>query len=274
MVALADQRGLRITAGHNVQFNPEMVRMRELVKRGALGGAPVHIESVFSYDLGDPGYVKALLGDEKHWVRALPGKLLHNLISHGLAKVAEFLTPPARVVAVHGMTSPTLRAAGEHDIVDELRVIVCDANDTTAYFTFTTQVKPPVQELRLFGRRGGLLVDNIHRTVVEINRSNSEFKSYANFFLPPLRTAQQHVRNLWRNGMAFLRADFHMDAGMKNLIEAFYRCIQSGGEPPISHREILVTASLMDDVFKQLDAAGSNTNLDPVRRLASSGARS
>jgi predicted dehydrogenase len=223
--------------------------------------------------LGDAGYVKALLGDEKHWVRALPGKLLHNLISHGLAKVAEFLTPPARVVAVHGMTSPTLRAAGENDIVDELRVIVCDASDTTAYFTFTTQIKPPVQELRLFGRRGGLMIDNVHRTVIEVHRSNSEFKSYANFFLPPLRSAQQHMRNLWRNGMAFLRADFHMDAGMKNLIEAFYRSIQTGGEPPISHREILITASLMDDVFKQLDLARGSANDDSSRRLASSGAR-
>ena len=38
------------------------------------------------------GYAGALLGDKQHWVRKLPGKLLHNIISHGIARIAEFLT--------------------------------------------------------------------------------------------------------------------------------------------------------------------------------------
>jgi len=274
MVALAEQRGLRLTAGHNVQFNPEMVRMRELVRRGALGGPPVHLESIFSYSLGDPGYIKAMLGDEKHWVRALPGKLLHNLISHGLAKVAEFLIPPAHVVAAYGVTSPVLKNAGEHSIVDELRVIISDSAQTTAYFTFTTQVSPPQQQLRVYGPRGTIIVDNLHRTVLELNRRNSEFKSYAVFFVPQVRMAQQYVRNLWNNVASFLRADFHMDAGMKNLIEAFYGSIQSGGALPISTREILLTASLMDEIFAQLDQGRGEVTTDQIHRLASSGARS
>jgi hypothetical protein len=40
---------------------------------------------------------------------------------------------------------------------------------------------------------------------------------------------------------------------MKNLFEAFYLSIQSGGIPPISHREILFTAAVMDEIFRQLD---------------------
>ena len=32
-----------------------------------------------------------MLGSRSHWVRQLPGQLLHNLISHGIAKLAEFL---------------------------------------------------------------------------------------------------------------------------------------------------------------------------------------
>jgi predicted dehydrogenase len=254
MVAMAEQRGLKITAGHNVQFNPEMVRMRELVRAGALGGPPVHIESVFSYSLGDPSYVKSLLGDHKHWVRSLPGKLLQNVISHGIAKIAEFFDTTPTVLA-HGFPSVTLRNAGETDIVDELRVIISDNRRSTAYFTFTTQIAPPVQELRLFGPKGTIVVDNLHRTVMQFNRSNSDFKSYLNFFVPPYRAAQQSARNMWRNVAAFLRADFHMDAGMKNLIEAFYRSIQTNGPPPISHREILLTAGIMDDVFCQIDSS-------------------
>ena len=60
--ALAEERGLKITAGHNVQFSPEMIRMRELVRTGILGGVPVHVDSVFSYDSGDASYVESLLG--------------------------------------------------------------------------------------------------------------------------------------------------------------------------------------------------------------------
>ena len=36
-------------------------------------------------------YASALLGNRNHWVRQLPGQLLHNIISHGIAKLAEFL---------------------------------------------------------------------------------------------------------------------------------------------------------------------------------------
>lgn len=255
MASMAESKKLQITAGHNVQFSPEMVRMRRLVKDGFLGGAPLHIESVFSYPLGDASYAKALLGDEKHWVRGLPGKLLHNVISHGVAKIAEFLDGPEIRVTAVGFTSPTLLSVSEDGIVDELRVIIHDGRNTSAYFTFTTQGTPR-QELRVHGPRGTIIVDNAHRTVVQLNRANSELKSYLNFFLPPLYLARQYARNAWSSGRAFLRAEYHMDAGMKNLIEAFYASITSGGPVPIPTREILLTAAIMDKIFQQLDQTG------------------
>ena len=249
---LAEERGLKITAGHNYQFGPEMIRMRELVRKGGLGGAPVHIESVYSYDLGDATYVNSLLGDEKHWVRSLPGKLLQNVISHGIAKIAEFLVGPQFTINVQGRTSPALRSLGETDIIDELRVLISTETNLTAYFTFTTQVAPPVQELRLFGPKGSIVVDNLHRTVVYLDRSNAHFKSYLNFMVPPGKLARQYAQNMWSNVAAFLKADFHMDAGMKYLTEAFYRSIQFGAPLPISYREISLTAAIMDEIFRQL----------------------
>ena len=257
MLVHARDRGLRITVGHNAQFSPEMLEMRDLVRRGALGGAPIHIESIYTYRLSDAGYVPSLLGDGNHWVRALPGKLLHNLISHGIAKVAEFLDGGDLTVVAHGSTSQTLLAAGEAGLVDELRVVISDRRRATAYFTFTTQISPPVQELRLFGPDGAVIVDNAHRTVVRVTRANADLKSYLNFFAPPLSLARQYVRNAWNNVKAFKRAEFHMDAGMKNLIEAFYRSIRESTPPPIPDEEILRTAAIMDEIFKQLDQGGS-----------------
>jgi predicted dehydrogenase len=270
MVALAESLGLRITAGHNYQFNPEMVRMRDLVRSGSLGGKPVHIESIFSYDLGDASYVNALLGDKKHWVRMLPGKLLQNVISHGIAKIAEFWESPDYTVAAHGYSSSKLQSVGESEIIDELRVVISDGRQQTAYFSFTTQVAPPVQELRLFGPRGTLIVDGLHRSVIELTGANTAFKSYLNFTLPQFNVARQYIRNMFSNLSAFLRADFHMDIGMRNLFAEFYRSIQSGEAPPISHREILFTAAVMDEIFRQLDSAGREAGMLSESRTAMS----
>ena len=92
LIALAGQKGLKVTVGHNAQFTHAMIRMRELVKSGYLGGKPVHMESQYCYAFTDPSYAKVLLGDQDHWVRRLPGSLLQNIISHGISKIAEFLT--------------------------------------------------------------------------------------------------------------------------------------------------------------------------------------
>ena len=75
LIRLAERRDLKITAGHNLQFTPETLEMRQLVKQGFLGGKPVHLESYFSYDLGDTSYASALLGNRHHWVRQLPGTI-------------------------------------------------------------------------------------------------------------------------------------------------------------------------------------------------------
>ena len=88
LIHMAEQRGLKVTVGHDGQFSHAANRLRELVGQGYLGGDPVHMESYYCYDLGTGSYANAILGDKNHWVRRLPGKLLHNTIGHGIARVA------------------------------------------------------------------------------------------------------------------------------------------------------------------------------------------
>ena len=82
LVALANKRKLKLTVGHDDQFSHVARRMRALVQNGYLGGRPVHMESSYCYDLSRDAYARALLGDQRHWVRQLPGSLLQNVISH------------------------------------------------------------------------------------------------------------------------------------------------------------------------------------------------
>jgi predicted dehydrogenase len=251
LIDLANKNALKVTVGHNDQFTHVARRMRALVEDGYLGGAPVHMESYYGYDLSDPSYARALLADKQHWVRRLPGRLLHNIISHGIARIAEFLTSENPLVIAYGFVSPLLKRIGEEGIVDELRVVICEEERTTAYFTFSTQMKPLIHQFRIFGPKNGLVVDQDHETLIRLR--GSSFKSFAEKFIPPVLFAKQQLGDLIGNLKLFAVRDFHMDCGMRYLIDHFYRSIREGGPPPIPYREILLAAKIMDAIFDQLN---------------------
>lgn len=251
LIGLAERKKLKITAGHDDQFRHAARRLRQMVRDGYLGGAPLHMESYYCYELGESGaYAKALMGDKNHWVRRLPGQLLHNIISHGIARIAEYITSDAPTVIAHGFVSPALRRMGEHELVDELRVIVFDESGATAYFTVSSHMHPSLHQFRIFGPRNGLLLDQDNETLIRLK--GKRYKSYAEHFLSPLDLARQYVENSSRNIRTFLANDFHMKSGLKYLVEAFYSSITNGNPPPIPYREIVLTTRIMDDIFAQI----------------------
>lgn len=256
LVDLAIKKGLKLTVGHNEQFSDVARRMRALVESGYLGRVPVHMESYHGYDLADPRYARALLADKQHWVRRLPGQLLQNLISHGIARIAEFLTSDAPHVIAYGFVSPLLKGINENEIVDELRVIVCEEERTTAYFTFSTQMKPLLHQFRIFGSKNGLVLDQDHDILIKLR--GRKFKSYADKFIPPVLFAKQNLGNLMRNARLFMARDFHVDSGMKHLIESFYLSIREDAPVPIPYRDILRTARIMDAIFEQIRVSRSH----------------
>jgi len=232
--------------------------MRAIVESGYIG-TPVHMESYYSYDLADPSYARALLGDKNHWVRRLPGRLLHNIISHGIARIAEYLTTDNPTVIAHGFVSPLLQSIDETDIVDELRVIISESNGTTAYFTFSSQMRPSIHEFRIYGSRNGVILDQNHEIVLRLK--GAKFKSYADHFLPPVLFAKQHLGNCYENFRLFMNKDFHMDSGIKYLTAAFYRSIRENAPLPISYREIVLTARIMDTIFEQVQGTEQKQSL-------------
>src|SRR5258708_18452116 len=158
--------------------------MRSLVHGGFLGDGPVHMESYYCYEIGRSGYAGAVLGDKQHWVRRLPGKLLHNIISHGIARIAEFLASESPEVIASGYASDFLRSMGETEMVDELRVLINDGGGTTAYFTFSFQIRPALHQFRVYGPQNGLILDQEHETLIKLR--GARYKSYAEKFVPPI----------------------------------------------------------------------------------------
>ena len=266
LIAIANERQLKLTVGHDDQFSHVSRRMRSMVRNGFLGGSPVHMESYYCYEISKAGYSGALLGDKQHWVRRLPGKLLQNIISHGVARIAEFLVGDSPEVISSGFTSPLLRSLGETEIIDELRVIIRDGDGTTAYFTFSSQMRPGLHGFRIYGQKNGLMLDQDQETLIKLR--GARYKSYAEKFVPPIVLAGQYLGNASLNLKTFLRNDFHMKSGLKFLIESFYRSIIEGTPEPIPYREILLTSRIMEAIFKSLIGSVAEPTKDYVREHA------
>ncbi len=258
LIAIAEERGLKLTVGHDNQFRRAARQMRELVKQGYLGGEAVHMESYFCYVLGPGDYAGVLLSDKQHWVRRLPGQLLQNTISHGIARIAEFLKTDSPQIITHGFVSPLLRSMGETEIIDELRVVICEEEKTTAYFTFSSQMQPSLHQFRVYGPKNGLAVDQDQETLIRL--PGLRRKSFLEQFVSPAEIGRQYFGNSWMNIKSFLRREFHTKEGMKNLIESFYRSIRENTPVPIPYREIILTAKIMDTIFAQLSQSRQDTS--------------
>ena len=249
LIKFAEHNGLKITVGHNYLFTLEMLEMRRLVANGYLGGRPAHVESYWSYDLGDTTYVAPMLGNRTHWVRQLPGQLFHNLISHGIARLAEFLDDELTDIVATAHQSEQLRKLGAGDVLDELRVSVRDVRGATASYCFSTQIKG-LNQLRVYGPAGSITADII--TGSTTRNSSHPYKSYFTYFIPPLKSGREHLANATRNIMNFLTQRLYQDFGMKELIQCFYNSIRLGDPVPIPYREIVLTARIMDEIFAQI----------------------
>src|SRR5262249_41138886 len=160
---------------------------------------------------------------------------------------------------------------GETEIIDELRVIISENEKTTAYFTFSSQMRPSLHQFRIYGPRNGLMLDQDREILIKLR--GDSYKSYAEKFVPPVVYSAQMFQNLAFNLKTFFANDFHMKAGMKYLTEFFYNSILQGTPVPIPYREILLTAKIMDEIFAQLNSASpkpSETDLQgaqmPVSR--------
>lgn len=257
LIQMATERNLKVTVGHNLQFTEPAIRMRDLVRSGFLGEAPVHLESYYGYNLGDAAYARAFLGDRQHWVRGLPGGLFQNIISHGIGRIAEYMRSDSPTVVAHSFASAFLKGLGEQGIHDELRVIISDEM-TTAYFTFSSQMRPILSQLRAYGTRNGLVLDDMHHTLIRLN--GAKCKSYLENLIPPVSLGAQYLSNAASNARKFLTGRLNMTAGMRTLIEGFYRSITHNEPMPIPYREIVLSSRIMDAIFSQtteMSPAGS-----------------
>ncbi len=257
LINLAVSKNLKITVGTDEQYSHIAMEMRRLVAEGWLGDPPYHMDCYYCYDLGDERFARAFLKNRAHWLWQLPGQLIQNIIPHAIMKICEFLNPEGMEVQAVGFTSDFLRKLGEVHLRDELRAIIKDGNQSTAYLTFSTQIRPPKKKFSIFGTKNGLILDQDHHALIKIPGIN--YKSYVEKIVPLNNLARQYRKSMFNNIRLFLKRQFQMKRGLYNLIDLFYKSIENDTEPPIPYEQILMCSRVIDSIICQLYSGQQKT---------------
>ena len=84
--------------------------------------------------------------------------------------------------------------AWSRGVNDEVRVIISDEKQTTAYFTFSSQMRPALHQFRIHGTKNGLVLDQDQETLVLLR--GTRYKSYLEKIAPSANFAKQFFGNI------------------------------------------------------------------------------
>lgn len=238
--AAAEANDRLVCVGHDQLFDPAWEEVRRVHQRGDLGRV-VHVDSVQGYYADGP-YGKAFLEEPGHWIRRLPGGLFHNVMSHALYRVTEFLPDEQPRVSAFWFGEK-----GANRLPTELRVLL-QGDEVTATLLFTSAARPVQRTARVLGSRGSIEVD-LEARVVRRLRAPTLPGPFGKMDVP-LRQAAETARSLARNAWRFLRRDLHYFAGMNRLMTRFYDAVATGGPPPVAYAEVRRVTALMDAIFE------------------------
>jgi predicted dehydrogenase len=235
----------KLTIGYGYYFDPIARALREAIAEGVLG-EPVHVESFLGYALAGQ-FGSAVFADREHWVHRLPGKLIHNVIDHLLNKVAEFMSDEVTIQA-RAWQRDTDRPP-MCSMPDELRVMLFDAG-VSAFATFTSHARPVAHFLNVYGTKSSARLDFETGTIT--------FGCAASLPGPFRRLSRtfdqgfQCFRQGTKNSIRFVRAEYHVLAGLNFLIDAFYDSIRRDAPVPIPYHDMLKVAAMTDVVFARI----------------------
>lgn len=247
LIEYAESKGKKVCIGYGYHFEPPANTLRQHIANGELGDI-VHLEAFYGYNL-DGAFGQALLGDPGHWLHAMPGKLLQNTLDHPVSKITELLPDDRPSVTAMGFARRKARFGDVRDeLVDEARILI-RGERVTAYVTFSAHARPVHHFLRVYGTKNTAHVDYNNRTcTLEIAGT---LPSALGRLVPAFQSAAGFAREGMKNVSRFAKSEFQFFVGFKELFSRFYRAIQEHGPLPITHRDILRTSWILDEIFEQ-----------------------
>jgi predicted dehydrogenase len=228
LLGFAAERGRILVEDYNYLFNEPVQRIVELVRRGDLGEV-VDVEVRLCVDILDPSHPFAD-PNLPHPCLALPGGPITDFLPH-LASMAHYFVGPHRSVR----TCWWKRQADSPLPYDEFRAIV-PAERGTATLSFSAGSRPEMLWVRVNGTRMRATADLYDITLV-LNRMRGGPRPIAR-----VRDRLEESRDIRRaTRRAFLQkfsARPGVFDGLWTVVSRTYQAARTGGEPPISTRQI------------------------------------
>jgi predicted dehydrogenase/nucleoside-diphosphate-sugar epimerase len=232
VLALADERGLRACAAHQVRFQDAGRRYRQFLP---MIGQPIHVESFFSFK---PVRRRAGGGGLN-----TPVDQLIDILPHPVYLLLDALRAGGAADAELG--------AFEVSADGEVRAVV-RSGDTLGTLVVSLRARPVESFLRVMGTNGSVNADFILSAVVQLPGPGASAPSVV---VKPFSAAWQQAWGSFKGlfGMVFRRHKSY--PGLAELLGEFYESVRKGTPGPVSHAEIRDTVRICEAVSQQLREA-------------------
>lgn len=232
LARLADRKGVKICAGHQLLYEPPTVRARELLP---VLGELTHIESYFSFRAAKhmPNG-RAPLRDDLQLLDILP---------HPVYLLLDFLERGAE-----GSTQLMSVQIGPRGTVHAL----VRRGSLTATLVVTLEGRPVESFVRLVGTNGSVYADYVRSTV---QRNLGPGDSGIDKLLSPYRlSCQLFTGTTSAMGKRFLKRQ-RSYPGLTEIFGEFYGSIRENRASPVSRSNLLETVSICEQIGESLRAA-------------------
>jgi predicted dehydrogenase/nucleoside-diphosphate-sugar epimerase len=232
LAKLADRKGLKICAGHQLLYEPPTLRALELLP--ALGEL-THVESYFSFRaMKHSPSGRAPLRDDLQLLDVLPHPVY--LLLDFLERAAEGTT---RLVSVDIGPRGTVHA-------------LVRRGSLTATLVVTLEGRPVENYLRLVGVNGSIHADYVRSTV---QRNLGPGASGIDKLLSPYRLAWQLLTGTTAAmGKRFLKRQ-RSYPGLAEIFGAFYESIRQNRSSPVTRANLIETVAICEQIADALRAA-------------------
>jgi predicted dehydrogenase/nucleoside-diphosphate-sugar epimerase len=232
LVKLADRKGLKICAGHQLLYEPPTLRALELLP--ALGEL-THVESYFSFRaIKHNANGRAPLRDDLQLLDILP---------HPVYLLLDFLER-----ATEGNTQLVSVEIGPRGTVHAL----VRRGSLTGTLVVTLEARPVESYIRLVGTNGSIHADYVRSTV---QRNLGPGASGIDKLVSPYRLSWQLLTGTTAAmGKRFLKRQ-RSYPGLAEIFDAFYESIRDDCPSPVSRANLIETVAICEQIGESLRAA-------------------
>ncbi len=246
LLALAEVKGRHLIESHNYRFNSGTQDLLSLISSEEVG--PVReVEVRMTLPIRDPGSRFADPGNPDP-IHQMPAGVLHDFITH-MAYLLDHLSDKSEWERVDAHWSN--HGGGDLFPVDDLDAILVGRNDSgpvNGRLRFSALTSPDSFSLTVRGENGQASTDLFHPHL-DVRRERSVGAQ-----LTPIANHVLNGAGLVRSGFSnfsqklLQHTPYH---GLERFLEETYQALGQGHEPPVTPRDILAAADLVDAVVAQ-----------------------